>query len=44
VQAALREGKADAALVAGILHDGVTTVGAIKELLRGSGLPVRSLE
>jgi cyclase len=44
VQAALKEGKADAALVAGILHDGVTTVGAIKELLRGSGLPVRSLE
>jgi cyclase len=42
VQAALKEGKADAALVAGILHDGVTTVGAIKELLRGSGLPVRS--
>jgi cyclase len=44
VRAALKEGKADAALVAGILHDGVTTVGAIKELLRGSGLPVRSLE
>ena len=44
VQAALKEGKADAALVAGILHDGVTTVGAIKELLRGSGLPVRSVE
>jgi cyclase len=44
VRDALKEGKADAALVAGILHDGVTTVGAIKELLRGSGLPVRSLE
>ncbi|PTL75636.1 imidazole glycerol phosphate synthase subunit HisF [Vitiosangium sp. GDMCC 1.1324] len=43
VRAALKEGKADAALVAGILHDGVTTVGAIKTLLRGSGLGVRSL-
>ena len=32
-RAALHEGKADAALVAGILHDGVTTVGAIKTLL-----------
>ncbi|ATB38314.1 imidazole glycerol phosphate synthase cyclase subunit [Cystobacter fuscus] len=42
VQAALREGGADAALVAGILHDGVTTVGAIKTLLRGSGLEIRS--
>lgn len=43
VRAALKEGKADAALVAGILHDGVTTVGAIKTLLQGSGLGVRSL-
>ena len=43
VRAALKEGKADAALVAGILHDGVTTVGAIKTLLQGSGLAVRSL-
>jgi cyclase len=42
VRAALREGGADAALVAGILHDGVTTVGAIKTLLRGSGLEIRS--
>jgi cyclase len=42
VRDALREGKADAALVAGILHDGVTTVGAIKTLLQGSGLEVRS--
>jgi len=41
VRAALREGKADAALVAGILHDGVTTVGAIKSLLRESGLLIR---
>ena len=43
VLAALREGKAEAALVAGILHDGVTTVGAIKELLQKSGLGIRSL-
>ncbi|OJT22561.1 imidazole glycerol phosphate synthase subunit HisF [Archangium sp. Cb G35] len=43
VRAALQEGKAEAALVAGILHDGVTTVGAIKELLQKSGLGIRSL-
>ncbi len=43
VRAALKEGQADAALVAGILHDGVTTVGAIKTLLQESGLKVRSL-
>lgn len=43
VRAALQEGGADAALVAGILHDGVTTVRAIKTLLQGSGLEVRSL-
>jgi imidazole glycerol-phosphate synthase subunit HisF len=42
VRAALKEGGADAALVAGILHDGVTTVGAIKTMLRGSGLEIRS--
>lgn len=43
VRAALREGRAEAALVAGILHDGVTTVGAIKSLLKQSGLGIRSL-
>jgi cyclase len=43
VRAALMEGKADAALVAGILHDGLTTVGAIKALLHGSGLRIRSV-
>ena len=32
---------ADAALVAGILHDGVTTVRAIKDIMRAGGLPVR---
>jgi imidazole glycerol-phosphate synthase subunit HisF len=43
VRAALTEGKADAALVAGILHDGLTTVGAIKTLLGASGLRIRSV-
>ena len=42
VRAALQEGRADAALVAGILHDAVTTVGEIKGLLARSGLAVRS--
>ncbi|HSJ24208.1 MAG TPA: imidazole glycerol phosphate synthase subunit HisF [Longimicrobiales bacterium] len=32
---------ADAALVAGILHDGVTTVGALKQYLADAGIPVR---
>ena len=39
----LDEARADAALVAGILHDAVTTVGAIKQLLASSGLPVRAV-
>ena len=30
-----------AALVAGILHDGLTTVGAIKRSLIDAGVPVR---
>jgi len=34
-------GGADAVLVAGILHDGVTTVGALKEQLYEAGIPVR---
>jgi imidazole glycerol-phosphate synthase subunit HisF len=33
---------ADAALVAGILHDGVTTVSALKGAMRAAQLPVRS--
>lgn len=37
----LAEGHADAALVAGILHDDVTTVGALKDAMRASGLVVR---
>jgi imidazole glycerol-phosphate synthase subunit HisF len=32
---------ADAALLAGILHDGLTTVGALKTFLAESGIPVR---
>jgi cyclase len=38
---ALGRGGADAALVAGILHDGVTTVGEIKALLAAHHVPVR---
>ena len=34
-------GKAQAVLLAGILHDGLTTVGEIKEALTGWGVPVR---
>jgi cyclase len=34
-------GGADAALVAGILHDGTTTVGALKRAMRDAQLPVR---
>jgi cyclase len=35
------QGGADAVLVAGILHDGVTTVQALKRVMRNAGLPVR---
>ena len=35
------EGHASAALVAGILHDGLTTVGEIKDALTGWGIDVR---
>ena len=35
------KGGAEAALVAGILHDGVTTVGSLKAGLRAAGLEVR---
>ena len=37
----LADGHADAALVAGILHDNVTTVGTLKDTMRASGLMVR---
>ncbi|HVT40051.1 MAG TPA: imidazole glycerol phosphate synthase subunit HisF [Gemmatimonadaceae bacterium] len=36
-----RTGHADAALLAGILHDGLTTVGAVKDAMRAACLPVR---
>jgi cyclase len=39
---AFRVGEADAALVAGILHDGLPTVGELKCEMRKSGIPVRS--
>lgn len=40
---AITEGGADAVLVAGILHDGVTTVGALKAAMRAAALPVRAV-
>ncbi len=33
---------ADAALVAGILHDGLTTVGALKQAISDAGFPIRT--
>ena len=39
---ALLRGRADAALVAGILHEGVTTVQHIKEEMAYRGIPVRA--
>jgi cyclase len=38
---ALQLAGADAALVAGILHDGTTTVGALKDVLAAAGVAVR---
>jgi cyclase len=38
----LVRGRADAALVAGILHDGVTTVRTVKTAMRAARLPVRA--
>ena len=38
---AVIDGGADAVLVAGILHDGLTTVGALKGAMAAAGLPVR---
>jgi cyclase len=40
---AVVDGHADAVLVAGILHDGLTTVAALKDTMRAAGLPVRAL-
>jgi cyclase len=42
VRDVLLDGGADAALVAGILHDGLTTVGDIKSLLAANGIAIRS--
>lgn len=41
VVAALSDGGADAALVAGILHDGQTTIGEIKHAMRNGGIATR---
>ncbi|MDX2183383.1 MAG: imidazole glycerol phosphate synthase subunit HisF [Gemmatimonadaceae bacterium] len=41
---AITDGGADAALVAGILHDGVTTVDALKSAMRAAGLPIRAAQ
>jgi cyclase len=38
---ALTEGRADAALLAGILHDGLTTVAALKRRMSEAGIPTR---
>jgi cyclase len=42
IVAAMESGRADAALVSGILHDGITTVAAIKSQMRAALLPVRN--
>ncbi len=41
VCAVLERGVADAALVAGILHDGLATIGQVKQAMASRGLPVR---
>ena len=41
VSEVFRASGADAALVAGILHDGLTTIAEIKREMQRSGLPVR---
>jgi cyclase len=43
VCAAITDGGADAALVAGILHDGSTTVAALKHAMRVAHVPVREV-
>lgn len=40
--AAFTDAGADAALAAGIFHDGTTTVGEVKRSLRAAGVPVRT--
>ena len=41
---AVQKGRADAVLVAGILHDGATTIAALKSAMKEEGLPVRPLQ
>ncbi len=41
VRAVLQDAGADAALLAGILHDGTATLAGLKQSLRGAGVPVR---
>ena len=41
IREAFTEGKASAALLAGILHDGLTTVAEIKKALAEEGVPIR---
>jgi cyclase len=43
VRDAIVEGGADAALVAGILHDGTSTVAQLKAAMRAAALPVREV-
>jgi cyclase len=38
----LRDGHADAALLAGILHDGLATVTDVKRAMRVAEIPVRA--
>jgi len=39
--AAVRDGKADAVLLAGIIHDGVYRIRELKEAMAADGLPMR---
>jgi imidazole glycerol-phosphate synthase subunit HisF len=41
VRDAIVNGGADAALVAGIVHDGTTTIGELKRAMRDAHIPVR---
>jgi cyclase len=43
VREAIVDARADAALVAGILHDGLTTVRAIKQEMARAGIVVRTV-
>ena len=42
VAAAFIRGGADAALLAGILHDGTTNISSVKSVLQSAGIPVRT--